>query len=60
MVYCSVNLAINDEKSVIKIQNSMVTKCNINNTYKSSEIHVHTSGTVSLLRLQSGRSKFHH
>ena len=25
----------------------MFTKCDINNTYKSSGIHVHTSGTVS-------------
>ena len=29
------------------MQNSMFTKCDINNTYKSSGIHVHTSGTVS-------------
>ena len=36
-----------DQKSVIKIQNSMFTKRDINNTYKSSGIHVHTSGTVS-------------
>ena len=36
------------KKSVIKILNSMVTKCSINNTYKSSGIHdVKTSGTVS-------------
>ena len=49
MVHYSVNQAINDKKSVIKIQNSMFTKCDINNTYmyKSSGIHVHTSGTVS-------------
>ena len=49
MVYFSVNQAINDKKSVIKIQNSMFMKCDINNTYmyKSSGIHVHTSGTVS-------------
>ena len=47
MLHYSVNQAINDKKSVIKIQNSMVTKCNINNTYKSSGIHVNTSGTVS-------------
>ena len=60
-VHYSVNQAINDKKSVIKMQNSMFTKCDNNNTYKSSGIHVHTSGTVYLLfRLQSGRSKFHH
>ena len=49
MVHFSVNQAINDKKSVIKIQNSMFMKCDINNTYmyKSSGIHVHTSGTVS-------------
>ena len=47
MVQYSVNQAICDKKSVIKIQNSMFTKCDINNTYKSSGIHVHTSGTVS-------------
>ena len=49
MVHYSVNQAINDKKGVIKIQNSMFTKCDINNTYmyKSSGIHVHTSGTVS-------------
>ena len=49
MVHYSVNQAINDKKSVIKIQNSMFMKCDINNTYmyKSSGIHVHTSGTVS-------------
>ena len=49
MVHFSVNQAINDKKSVIKIQNSMFMKCAINNTYmyKSSGIHVHTSGTVS-------------
>ena len=49
MVHFSVNQAINDKKSVIKIQNSMFTKCDINNTYmyKSSGIHVHTSGTLS-------------
>ena len=49
MVQYSVNQAINDKKSVIKIQNSMFMKCDINNTYmyKSSGIHVHTSGTVS-------------
>ena len=49
MVHYSVNQAINDKKRVIKIQNSMFTKCDINNTYmhKSSGIHVHTSGTVS-------------
>ena len=47
MVHYSVNQAINDKKGVIKKQNSMVTKCNINNTYKSSGIHVHISGIVS-------------
>ena len=49
MVHYSVNQAIKDKKSVIKIQNSMFMKCDINNTYmyKSSGIHVHTSGTVS-------------
>ena len=47
MVQYSVNQAINDKKSVIKIQNSMFMKCDINNTYKSCGIHVHTSGTVS-------------
>ena len=47
MVQYSVNQAICDKKSVIKIQNSMFTKCDINNTYKSSGIQVHTSGTVS-------------
>ena len=48
MVHYSVNQAINDKKSVIEIQDSMSTKCGINNTYvyKSSGIHVHTSGTV--------------
>ena len=46
MVYYSVNQAINDKKSVIKIKNSVFTKCDINCTYKSSRIHVHTSGTV--------------
>ena len=52
MVHYSVHQAINDKKSVIKIQNSMFTKCAINNTYmyKSSGIHVHTSGTVSLIQ----------
>ena len=52
MVPYSVNQAINDKKSVIKIQNSMFTKCDINNTYmyKSSGIHVHTSGTVSPIK----------
>ena len=45
MVHYSVNQGINDKKSVIKIQNSVFTKCDINNTYKSSGIHVHTSGT---------------
>ena len=33
MVHYSVNQAINDKKRVIKIQNSMFTKCDINNTY---------------------------
>ena len=47
MVYYGVNQAINGKKSIIKIQNYMFTKCDINNTYKSSGIHVHTSGTVS-------------
>ena len=47
MVQYTVNQAICDKKSVIKIQNSMFTKCDINNTYKSSGIQVHTSGTVS-------------
>ena len=47
MVHYSVNQAINDKKSVIKLQNSMFTKCDINNTYKSSGRNVHTSGTVS-------------
>ena len=47
MVHYRVNQAINDKKRVIKIQNSMFTKCDINNAYKSSGIHVHTSGTVS-------------
>ena len=49
MVHFSVNQAINDKKSVLKIQNSMFMKCDINNTYmyKSSGIHLHTSGTVS-------------
>ena len=47
MVHYGVNQAINDKKSVFKIKNSMFTKCDINNTYKSSGIHVHTSGTVS-------------
>ena len=47
MVQYSVNQAICDKKSVIKIQNSMFTKCDINNTYKSSGIQAHTSGTVS-------------
>ena len=69
MVHYSVNQAINDKKSFIKIQDSMFTKCDINNTYKSSGIHVHTSGMVRygiwykwylLFRLQSGRSKLHH
>ena len=52
MVPYSVNQAINDKKSVIKIQNSMFMKCDINNTYmfKSSGIHVHTSGTVSPIK----------
>ena len=50
MVYYSVNQAINDKKSVTKIQNSMFTKCDINNTCKSSGIHVRTSGTVSAIR----------
>ena len=31
-VHYRVNQAINDKKSVIKIQNSMFTKCDINNT----------------------------
>ena len=48
------------KKSVIKIKNSMFKNCDVNNTYKSSKIHVHTSGTVPPFRLQSGRSKFHH
>ena len=43
MVYYSVNQAINDKKSVIEIQKAMSTKCDINNTYKSSGINVHTS-----------------
>ena len=49
MVHYSVNQAINDKKNVIKIQHSMFTKCDINNTYKSSRVHVHvhTIGTVS-------------
>ena len=47
MVHYSVNRAIMTQKSVIKIQNAMFTKRDINNTYKSSGIHVHTSGTVS-------------
>ena len=47
MVHYGVNQAINGQKSVLKIQNYMFTKCDINNTYKSSGIHVHTSGTVS-------------
>ena len=47
MVQYTVNQAICDKKSVIKIQNSMFTKCDINNTYKSSGIQAHTSGTVS-------------
>ena len=34
MVQYSVNQAICDQKSVIKIQNFMFTKCDINNTYK--------------------------
>ena len=46
MVHYSVNQAINDKKRVIKIQNSMSTKCDINNTYKSSGIHVHTSARL--------------
>ena len=46
MVHYSVNQAINDKKSFIKIQNSMFTKRDINNIYKSFGIHVHTSGTV--------------
>ena len=33
MVHYSVNQAINDKKSVIIVQNSMFTKCDINNTY---------------------------
>ena len=47
MVQYSVNQAICDKKSVIKIQNSIITKHDINNTYKLSGMHVHTSGTVS-------------
>ena len=47
MVHYSVNQVIIDKKSVTKIQNSMFTRYNINNTYKSSGIHLHTSGTVS-------------
>ena len=44
MAHYSVNQAINDKKKrVVKIQNSMFTKCDINNTNKSSGIHVHTS-----------------
>ena len=58
MVHYSVNQAINDKKSFIKIQNSMFTKCDINNTYKSSGIHAHTSVTVS--PVFQIRSKFHH
>ena len=38
----SVNQAINDKRSVIK-KKILFTKCDINNTYKSSGIHVHTS-----------------
>ena len=60
MLHYSVNQAINDKKSVIKIQNSMFTKCYINNTYKSSGIHVKQVVLYLLFRLQSGRSKFHH
>ena len=45
----SVNQAINDKRSVIKIQNSMFTKCDINNTYVQviwSTCTYITSGTV--------------
>ena len=60
MVHHSANQAINDKKSVIKIQNYMFTKCDINNTYKSSRKHVHTSGTVSPIQAAIRTFKFHH
>ena len=61
MLHYSVNQAIKYKKSVIKIQNSMVTKCKVNNTYKSYGIHMYMEVVLCLLfRLQSGRSKFHH
>ena len=47
MVHYSVNQAIMTKKVSLKRQNSMFTKHDINNTYKSSGMHVHTSGTVS-------------
>ena len=50
MVHYGVNQAINGKKSVLKIQNYVFTKCDSNNTYKSSGIHVHTSGTVSSIQ----------